>query len=80
MWKPIVIEERPAAPAGRPSDPRDRQDIGHSGDQTPDFGQDYGHRPELEELPPPPQPPRTQPADRPAALGASSGELWIYRA
>lgn len=82
MWTPIVIQERPASPPGRPRDPADRQDVGHTGDQTPDFGQDYGHEPELEEVehhrPPPPAAPGT--VDRPAAMGASSGELWTYSA
>jgi hypothetical protein len=65
----------------RPVDPRDRQDVGHRGDEAPDFGQDYGNTPEIErpaEPPgqvPPPEPPRPGPA---AAFGASSGETWAH--
>ena len=58
----------------RPADPRDRQDVGHRGDEAPDFGQDYGNAPEIQ---PPAEPPREAPRpERPAAFGASSGETW----
>lgn len=65
----------------RPANPRERQDVGHRGDEAPDFGQDYGNAPEIER---PAEPsPLTLPPDRPrptpaASFGASSGETWAH--
>jgi hypothetical protein len=79
-------EWRPENSPRRPADPRDRQDVGHRGDEAPDFGQDYGNVPEIDrpapdrpapDRPTPDRPAPDRPApDRPAACGASSGETW----